>query len=106
MSEGYCGHRDTPPPVEHCTCGIYASSVPLKQYEYGGIQGEVELWGKIIEHETGYRAQFARVVSLFMPKRAKWSCRRDIRKVADLYGVPIRSSRELDRACWESWVNA
>jgi hypothetical protein len=44
-------------PLESCSCGIYA----LKETSrcLGDIYGEVYLWGKVIEHEDGWRAQFA-----------------------------------------------
>lgn len=28
------------------------------------VGGSIEIWGEVIEHEKGYRAQFARIVSL------------------------------------------
>lgn len=50
-------------PQEGCTCGIYAtrSFDQLRNlgYQRRGIRGEVYLWGKVIEHESGWRAQFA-----------------------------------------------
>jgi hypothetical protein len=46
-----------------CTCGVYAakSIEHLRQsgYERYGIHGEVYLWGTVVEHERGWRAQFA-----------------------------------------------
>lgn len=54
-------------PVEGCGCGVYAAKnfqhlVNIKYVgpdtDYG-VHGEVYLWGKIIDHELGYRAQFA-----------------------------------------------
>jgi len=50
-------------PQENCTCGIYAIKTLHRfrsaGYERYGIYGEVYLWGTIVEHELGYRAQFA-----------------------------------------------
>jgi len=31
------------------------------------VWGYVWLWGRIIEHEWGYRAQYARMLTLFLP---------------------------------------
>src|ERR1035437_8350522 len=50
-------------PQTDCTCGVYASK-SLEQllttgYAKCGIHGEVYLWGTVVEHELGYRAQFA-----------------------------------------------
>lgn len=51
------------PPVESCSCGIYAGKnfEHLVEINYAnfGIHGEVSLWGKLMECTLGYRAQFA-----------------------------------------------
>ncbi|HEX7277899.1 MAG TPA: hypothetical protein VF244_11035 [Acidimicrobiales bacterium] len=58
----------TPQPVPHpapahsCTCGIYAyrDGVDIREDRADPyVLGEVNLWGRVIEHESGYRAQFA-----------------------------------------------
>ncbi len=36
-------------------------------YEKLGIHGEVYLWGTVVEHRLGWRAQFAYPKSLFLP---------------------------------------
>jgi hypothetical protein len=36
-------------------------------YERLGIHGEVYLWGTVVEHRLGWRAQFAYPKSLFLP---------------------------------------
>jgi hypothetical protein len=50
-------------PDINCTCGVYAARTTghLRQcgYERFGIRGEVYLWGAVVEHERGWRAQFA-----------------------------------------------
>ena len=66
-------------PGRSCTCGFYATKhlppflksiflveLPPREdgVELGWIFGRVELAGKIIEHEFGYRAQRARIVEL------------------------------------------
>ena len=54
-----------------CTCGIYAAknSEHLRQIGYadGGICGEVYLWGTVVEHKFGWRAQFAYPKYLILP---------------------------------------
>ena len=61
---------DEPPHLE-CTCGVYAAKniEHLRQlgYEGRGIRGEVHLWGTVVEHELGWRAQFAYPRSLVLP---------------------------------------
>jgi hypothetical protein len=58
-------------PNRKCTCGIYAAknSEHLTQIGYsdGGICGEVYLWGTVVEHKLGWRAQFAYPKSLGLP---------------------------------------
>jgi len=59
-------------PVRGCTCGIYAMKTPPwenlripRELPVGTfINGTVELFGKVIIHEYGYRAQYGRVTSL------------------------------------------
>src|SRR5579863_974109 len=50
-------------PDFNCTCGVYAARTTehLRQcgYKKFGVHGEVYLWGTVIEHERGWRAQFA-----------------------------------------------
>ena len=58
-------------PHRKCTCGIYAAknSEHLRQIGYadGGVCGEVYLWGTVVEHKLGWRAQFAYPKSLDLP---------------------------------------
>jgi len=64
-------HQAHEVPQPECTCGVYAakSREHLRQfgYEGRGISGEVYLWGKVVEHTLGWRAQFAYPKSLFLP---------------------------------------
>jgi len=64
-------HEAHEPPQADCTCGVYASKsrehlrqIRLDRY---GVLGEVDLWGTVVEHELGWRAQFAYPKSLFLP---------------------------------------
>jgi hypothetical protein len=58
-------------PVISCTCGIYAaksqSDLRTAGYAGFGIHGEVLLWGTVVEHELGWRAQFACPKNFFLP---------------------------------------
>src|SRR6266851_5959384 len=62
------------PPCSGCTCGVYAAKniEHLRQsgYEQYGIHGEVYLWGTVVEHKLGWRAQFAYPKSLSLPPDA------------------------------------
>ena len=57
-------------PQANCTCGIYAVKTlhhfRSAGYERFGIYGEVYLWGTVVEHELGWRAQFAYPKNLFL----------------------------------------
>jgi hypothetical protein len=67
-------HGAHDPPHSDCTCGVYAAKnlEHLRQfgYEGRGIHGEVYLWGTVVEHKLGWRAQFAYPKSLFLPPAA------------------------------------
>jgi hypothetical protein len=55
----------------NCTCGIYAakSHDHLRRAGYAGfgIHGEVYLWGTVVEHELGWRGQYAFPRSFHLP---------------------------------------
>src|SRR4051812_35893805 len=59
-------------PSAECTCGVYAHKTRTAAIKHahtvaGAILGEVELWGKVVEHEHGYRAQYATPRALWVP---------------------------------------
>jgi len=57
-------------PQANCTCGVYAAKslehLRNTGYDRFGIHGEVYLWGKVVEHERGWRAQLAYPKNLFL----------------------------------------
>jgi hypothetical protein len=57
-------------PQTDCTCGVYASKsrehLRMTGYERYGISGETFLWGRLVEHQFGWRAQFAYPKSLVL----------------------------------------
>jgi len=59
------------PPESNCTCGVYASKSfnHLRRigYTQERIHGEVWLWGTVVEHEDGWRAQFAYPKNFLVP---------------------------------------
>ncbi len=67
----HCPHSA---PLIKCTCGIYAYKSLEHAREYGGersrIHGQVSLWGTIVEHQQGWRAQYAYPKSFFLPPEA------------------------------------
>jgi len=48
-------------PEERCSCGLYAVKSPhlLRAARAPAVLGTVDLWGRIMEHERGYRAELA-----------------------------------------------
>jgi preprotein translocase subunit YajC len=63
-------HNPDELPHFKCTCGVYAAKTigHLRQcgYKRFGVHGEVYLWGTVVEHERGWRAQFAYPKTLFL----------------------------------------
>jgi hypothetical protein len=57
-------------PHARCSCGIYAAKSLIDLFLFGyarrGICGEVYLWGTVVEHEQGWRAQYAYPKSLIV----------------------------------------
>ena len=65
---GVSTHR-APDPA--CTCGVYALARPsqLRFVQYpGSVVGSVAMWGRVVQHAAGYRAQFA------YPQRLRLVC--------------------------------
>jgi hypothetical protein len=72
MLEARCSLGAHAAPNAECTCGVYAHKTRKAAIRHartigGAVVGEVELWGKVVEHEHGYRAQYARPCALWMP---------------------------------------
>jgi len=87
-------------PDATCRCGIYAGHVStLDQYlpdvlEWADripVVGRVSLWGRVHEHDGGWRASFAYPETLFVPIVGDAS--RVARVIADLhrYRVPVHA---------------
>ncbi len=57
-------------PNVDCTCGLYGTHEPdiLRKTKTPGVLGRVSLWGRVVEHELGYRAQFG------YPQRLRLAC--------------------------------
>lgn len=60
------------PPEIDCACGFWALKTQDDVFNYFNAEivvGEIEMWGKIVEAENGYRAEHARIIRLFLPSR-------------------------------------
>lgn len=58
-------------PGNECSCGVYAARdldhlIRIK-YMTHGIYGPVHLWGKVVVHDLGYRAEFAYPKAFYVP---------------------------------------
>lgn len=64
------GHRSHSAPVLQCTCGIYArkdrEGLRKAMHRTSLVYGEVSLWGSMVEHQYGWRAQYAYPKSFFL----------------------------------------
>ena len=90
----------------HVPCGIYgmkdfADPIPGFWGADDIIAGKVSQWGRIIEHEAGYRAEYAYPLELFVPRCACSTCLR-IRgratSTAVLYGIEVVESAQCRAA--------
>ncbi len=91
------GRANHDAPHRTCGCGWYALKaaaqvlpwIHLRQ-RMGALPslrriaiGRVALWGRVIEHAEGYRAEFAYPACLYVPSRAL------IRPLGERYGVEV-----------------
>ena len=87
-------------PHRDCNCGFAAyyalpeePALPAPEAVWGAICA----WGRVVEHETGFRAQYARPIALLdhrHPRDLREKGRR-IENAADAYGVPLLARDEL-----------
>lgn len=83
--------QSSPDPGNHS--GVYAHKDVDKIWEYYDpgergrtVAGAVNLWGTVIEHDAGYRAEFAYPKELWMPDDADPAL---IMRLEETYGVPV-----------------
>ena len=83
-----------------CTCGFYAHKSPNRATGIYDVGGVIEAWGRVLLGETGFRAQYAKIVALCGPtatarehglthtSRDEDAVEAERVAVADRYGVP------------------
>jgi len=84
-------------PSETCTCGIYSFKKPVQifqqNYAFQPLLGEVWLWGKVVECNGGFRAEYAYPKKFYatkdMLKPAGQKTEGLIEYVAFRYGVEL-----------------
>jgi hypothetical protein len=68
---GRATHPAQDAPQADCRCGVYGAkrldSLQSMCFWDSGVRGEVFLWGTVVEHEHGWRAQFAYPKCLHLP---------------------------------------
>jgi hypothetical protein len=80
------------PPDPKCTCGIYAASsieVVADYIREAPVLGLVQGGGTTVPGDFGFRAKEVRIVALFDIEPEFTIPRRDLKRLADSYGVPL-----------------
>jgi hypothetical protein len=99
---------DAPLPVVHCSCGFYARRPGLRGDDARFHSAEAELYGRVVEHEEGWRAQKQRVLSVSLTPLCAWCgyisregalLRAAERLCEDVTGRRIIAAGELVTAC-------
>ncbi len=81
--EGRGWRRSHLPPIESCTCGVYATKSKEPSYASATnikpvpwvaalgvrslVYGQVALWGTVVEHQDGYRGEYAYPRRIIVP---------------------------------------
>jgi hypothetical protein len=85
-------HPDGEPvPGRACSCGVYAATdldVIASYLTHAPVLGVVELGGKVIPAEQGYRAAYARVAAILLIDKALTEPHEMLRQLARAYRVP------------------
>jgi hypothetical protein len=92
-------------PAAGCTCGIYAAREPAGAWSYlrgrdeahtvARVIGRVMLWGRVVEHEDGWRAERACPLDVYTGDR---ELRRRLGSVLDARRADLGHARERGRA--------
>lgn len=56
------------------------------------VIGRIHLWGEVVEHERGYRGEYAKIISLDCIIGLKWRGLKRLRKLREMYGLPLASN--------------
>lgn len=89
-----------PAPRQDCSCGVWAvkdeNTIHTLLASYSGqtlAYGRVQMWGRIYEHEKGYRAEHARPVDI----NVIGGDAATVDELAGFYGCPVRAVAMPDR---------
>lgn len=92
-AKAVCAHSGHP--ASGCQCGWYAMKARPSEVGPDQIIGKVALWGKVISHQHGYRAEYAYPIELFlelpMPRfELSFGYRHELEMISKNYNCPIR----------------
>ena len=87
-------------PGHRCTCGLYALTDHRDHRLRPSAEavGAIVAWGDVEAHRTGFRAQFARIVALALPRAPDPHHERALRAAAARYQVPLVALDALEAA--------
>ena len=104
-----CEDHD-PLPGKDCSCGIYAAKDLGVISDYlrrnAPLIGLVELGGRVIPAEQGYRARYARVAAILLVDPALTVDHGTLRRVAAAYRVPALVPHSMDPEDYRDKVTA
>lgn len=94
-------------PATNCRCGIYAAREfqHVAKYVSGApeldrgeilVVGRIALWGRVVEYEDGWRAEYGYPQSFFVPARAREDV--EAENLLESFGVPVLDDTELVEA--------
>ncbi len=88
-------------PDEQCACGVYACDDANAALFYAhrsgsAVVGRTKLWGRVVEHEAGWRAERSYPESVYVPREHFEETADDVAAhLARRYGVPVYVVEEL-----------
>lgn len=95
--KSYGSKKEHDAPAFDCECGVWAFksleilTAALASYKDIRVVGNVALWGRVIETENGWRAQYAYPSEL-------WLLDSSLERLGFAYGVPVRTANGSDEA--------
>lgn len=91
-------HEESPDcPAQRCSCGFYAYKEKAHALEHsqGTLLALVKLWGRVVEHQRGYRSSRIKIAALHVASDFQFTAALEAR-----YRVPVIADKELDE--WTS----
>ncbi len=88
-------------PEEQCVCGVYACDDANAALFYAhrsgsAVVGRTKLWGRVVEHEAGWRAERSYPESVYVPREHFEETADDVAAhLAHRYGVAVHVVEEL-----------